>query len=112
MGVSYDLFWSLTPFKLKPFIKAYELRQRDRDREMWLQGAYVYKAIESFVPILVTIPEKNAKPLPYPSEPFWERQIQLDDEENKKKHIENERLRAYQNFKIWANAVEQKYKKE
>lgn len=44
IGVSYNLFWHLTRKKLRPFEKAYELRTKDYDTEMWLMGRYVYEA--------------------------------------------------------------------
>jgi len=45
IGVSDDKFWTLNPRKLKPYIKAQELRVKARDEEMWRQGIYFLNAL-------------------------------------------------------------------
>ena len=46
IGVPYELFWHLTPVKLKAFSEAYRIRQKMRDEEMWIQGRYIMGAFE------------------------------------------------------------------
>jgi len=64
MHVSYEVFWTLNPRKLKPFQKAYEMelesRQNAKNLEAWLYGLYNQNAIASVLC-------KNSK---YPSKPF------------------------------------------
>jgi hypothetical protein len=45
IGVDYDLFWTLSPKSLKPFIKAFHLRQDYERFQAWQIGAYVQQAI-------------------------------------------------------------------
>jgi len=60
IGVDYDLFWTLNPKSLSPFIKAFDL-SRERDSYIaWEIGVYVKKAITSSL---------DAKDK-YPKEPF------------------------------------------
>lgn len=47
IGVDYDLFWSLNPKSLTPFIKAFELKQKYDDSQAWLHGMYIKLAITS-----------------------------------------------------------------
>lgn len=60
MGVDYDLFWTLNPKSLSPFVKAFDLKQKYDDTLAWKQGAYIKVAIASAL-------DKNAK---YPEKPF------------------------------------------
>ena len=46
VGVPYDTFWHLTPKKLKSFYKAYEIKRRLQDEQMWFMGQYVLSAVE------------------------------------------------------------------
>lgn len=61
MGVSYDLFWTLNPKSLSPFIKAFRLQQEHEDTKMWIQGQYILMAIGSAM-------NKDSK---YPKEPLF-----------------------------------------
>lgn len=45
IGISYDLFWSLNPRKIKPFEKAFKLNQKTVDNYMWMMGGYVCEAV-------------------------------------------------------------------
>lgn len=60
IGVDYELFWSLTPTTLEPFIKAFRLKQEYDDMQSWQLGAYIKQAIDSSF-------SKQAK---YPKEPM------------------------------------------
>ena len=64
IGVNYELFWTLSPPKLEPFIEAFKQKQIAKRDEMnlnaWLNGAYVANAISACF-------GKNGQ---YPSEPM------------------------------------------
>lgn len=60
IGVNYELFWTLDPNTLAPFIRAFELKQEYDDRVSWNNGVYVRLAIVSAM-------NKNQK---YPTKPF------------------------------------------
>ncbi len=60
LGVSYNDFWEMTPKELKPFVKAFSLRQELMDVNMWTMGQYMRAAIASTL-------SKQAK---YPSKPI------------------------------------------
>lgn len=60
MGVDYDLFWTLNPKSLIPFVKAFNLKQEYDDAMAWKSGTYVRMAIASCL-------DKNIK---YPKKPL------------------------------------------
>lgn len=60
IGVEYDLFWTLNPKSLNPFVKAFELEQKQKDSENWQLGMYIKLAVGSSL---------NAK-IKYPKEPL------------------------------------------
>lgn len=47
IGVDYDLFWTLNPKSLTPFVKAFELKQKYDDMMAWTNGLYIRMAIAS-----------------------------------------------------------------
>ncbi len=60
IGVDYDLFWTLNPKSLTPFVKAFRLKNKREDYMMWSLGLYIRSAIASNF-------NKSAK---YPQKPF------------------------------------------
>lgn len=71
IGVDYDLFWTLNPKSLTPFIKAFELKKQYDDSISWLNGVYVQMAVASLL-------DKKSH---YPKKPLLQ-------ENNKQKSIE------------------------
>ena len=47
MGVNYDLFWTLNPKSLIPFVKAFDLKRKYDDSVAWTNGVYIQMAIAS-----------------------------------------------------------------
>lgn len=60
MGVDYELFWTLNPKSLSPFIKAFSLKQKYDDATAWRNGLYIRLAVASCF-------NKSAK---YPTKPM------------------------------------------
>ena len=44
VGVPYELFWHLSPKKLKAFHTAYMIKEKNIDSLMWVMGKYVLSA--------------------------------------------------------------------
>lgn len=49
----YELFWHLTPKKIKAFEKAYNLKRKVDDEKAYMQGVYNLKAFEVVLSQLV-----------------------------------------------------------
>ena len=45
LDMSEDLFWTLNPKRLHPYIEADKMKQENRDAEMWRMGMYVQNAV-------------------------------------------------------------------
>ncbi len=45
LGISEELFWTLSPSRLYPHIEADKRKQEKRDLEMWRMGFYVQNAV-------------------------------------------------------------------
>lgn len=85
MGVDYELFWTLNPKTLSPFIKAFELKQKYNDTMAWQQGNYIRIAIGSCF-------DKNTK---YPQRPFTSDKVEekpMSAEDIKSKMMERMKI--------------------
>lgn len=66
MGMTWEQYWYGDVRMTGAFREAHKLRLEQRNQLIWLQGRYVFDAICAVVPVLVTMPKKDAKILPYP----------------------------------------------
>lgn len=86
MGVDYELFWTLNPKSLEPFVKAFELKQQYDDTIAWLGGIYVRYAIAS----------SFNKEIKYPMDTLLEshkKDIETDDSEIRQQIIKERFLK-------------------
>ena len=44
-GMTYEQFWQGDPWMVKAFEQAHLLKQRMRNEQMWIQGAYIANAV-------------------------------------------------------------------
>ena len=88
MGVSYDEFWNGDYTKLKYYVEAYKQRLKDRNTELWLQGVYVYEAVNV---ALYNLNKKKSAPMEhYTKEPHKIfPPTKQEEEEEKKKMVED-----------------------
>lgn len=66
--MSYELFWTLNPRKLKAFEKAYKLRIKDQNQLFFIQGQYTLAALAATVGNMFK--KRGQKAIEYPKEPF------------------------------------------
>ena len=82
MGISEELFWSLNPHRLKPYLEAEKLRQQQRDTEMWRMGIYVFDGVRAAVENVLNGRKSKLK---YMEEPLFlkaeKQSIELSEEE-------------------------------
>lgn len=70
IGMTYDQFWNDDCELVKFYREAYRIKQKMRNQEAWLQGAYFYEALLDASPILRAFAKNGTKPEPYRKEPF------------------------------------------
>lgn len=108
IGMTWDQFWNQDSTMVKYFREAEKIRVNNRNTEMWIQGAYIYKVMEAFAPILPAFPKKNARVGDYLSEP-----LSLSEEEEKSKEERKARRDADKGIKMmndWMQRVNNKRK--
>lgn len=88
IGMTYDEFWYKDPLIAKSFLKAHEIRQKQENQRLWLQGYYNYIALAYISPILNPFAKKGTKPIPYPNQP-----IALTEDEVKERQEQERRDR-------------------
>ena len=83
IGVDYDLFWTLNPKSLSPFIKAFKLKQKQADVQNYNLGLYIRMAIASCM-------DKNSK---YPNKPLMDKHDEpMSAEEIKRRFMAHAQL--------------------
>ena len=70
LGMTYDEYWRMDCTFVKDYRKAYEYRQEYDNSQLWLQGLYVYRAIEAQRPGWVFYGKKTPKPESYLEKPL------------------------------------------
>lgn len=68
IGITEGEFWNLNIRKLRPYLKAEEIKLERKNHELWLQGLYVYKAVS--VVVSNALPKKGAKLQEYFDKPI------------------------------------------
>lgn len=88
IGIDYNLFWTLNPSKIKPFIRAFELKEKRKSSEMdtlaWDIGSYVLQALGAML-------DSNTH---YPHEPNIYSKLMTDEERQEQLERENKEYMA------------------
>ena len=111
-GMSYDEFWKESPYRAKFYREAHELKLKQKDELMWVQGMYIYEALCEVSPVLHAFSKKGTKPLPYSKKPYLSEIDKKVTKAEKEKQIENERLIAQIHFQNWARNTKKMFEKE
>lgn len=96
MGMPVDEYWNGSPIMAKMYRKAWELQQRENNRNMWLQGLYIYEALCDVSPVLHAFAKRGTKPREYLNEPIALTQAEVDErkERGAKRRYEDMRARV------------------
>lgn len=70
LGMSYDEYWRMDCELVRDYRKAYEYKQEYDNSMLWLQGLYVYKAMEAQRPGWAFYGKKAPKPSAYEEKPI------------------------------------------
>jgi len=102
--MSYEQYWDADCQLVKYYRKAYEIKKKLKNEELWLQGAYIYDALCAVAPVLHAFAKKDTKPLPYPTKPY-PLTTEKESEEYKKQQEKLNRQKAKAIFEAWANSL-------
>lgn len=90
IGIRAEEFWNLNIRSLRPFLKAEEIKFQQKNREMHLQGAYIYEAVS--VALGNALRRQGDKVLSYCDKPY---EFMKEEELKKRKQqAETEKLKA------------------
>lgn len=70
IGMTYEQYWEQDCELVKYYREAAEIKQKLKNQDAWLQGAYFYEALVDASPILRSFVKKGTKPVPYRDSPF------------------------------------------
>jgi hypothetical protein len=101
IGMSYDEFWNQDVTIVGAYRKADELNRRRQNEVLWLQGLYIRDALISTVGNMFS--GKGAKKHEYPGEPYPVTAEQVAEQEEQKRKLAEERMKA--EFAAFAAAV-------
>lgn len=111
IGMSYDEFWNQDVSRVKAYRKAYELREKRRNQELWLQGMYVYEALCDASPLFrFSMKKGSIKPEPYVKEPYPITEAEVREREERKAREKEARLKA--EFAAFADRLRKKMSQE
>lgn len=94
IGMPYDLYWNGDCRLTECYRGAEEIKQRQRNQDLWLQGMYIYEALCDVSPILQAFAKKGTKPTPYSSEPYAITAKQVQEKRERQEQLRFEKTKA------------------
>ena len=109
IGMSYDEFWNGDVSAVKAYRVAYELRDKRRNEELWLQGRYIYDALCCASP-LFRFSTKPVTAEPYIKEPYPVAASEVREREEREAREREEQFKAQ--FAMYVESMQSKMSKE
>ena len=109
VGMTTDEYWNGDCTLTRYYRKAWEIKRKESNNDLWLQGLYIYEALLCASPMFRDL-VKKAKPLPYPEEPYALTKKEQEERQKSKDELNMETGLA--KVKAWANRVNNKKSKE
>ena len=111
IGMSYAEFWDQDVDMVKAYRTAYELQEKRRNQELWLQGMYFYEALCDASPLFrFSMKKGTIKPEPYIKEPYPITAAEVREREEREARKKEERLKA--EFAAFAERMRKKMPQE
>ena len=94
IGMPNDLFWNGDCRLTESYRKAEEIKRKQRNQDLWLQGLYFYEALCDVSPILQAFAKKGTKPTPYTSEPYATSKKEVEERRERNEKLRYEKTKA------------------
>lgn len=96
MGMTPKQFWDDDYTLVIAYREAWKLRLEENNRNMWIQGLYIYEALCDVSPLLHAFAKRGTKPHEYLNEPIALTQSEIDarKERDRKRRYEDMRARV------------------
>jgi hypothetical protein len=92
IGMTFDEFWNQDVAMVRAYRKAHDLRRRQQNEALWMQGLYVRDALLATVGNMFA--DKSAKKNEYPTEPYPITAEQVEEKEAAERRRMEERMKA------------------
>ena len=92
IGMTYDEFWNQDVAMVRAYRKAHELKRRQQNETLWIQGIYVRDALLATVGNMFS--DSGSKKNEYPAEPHPITAEQIAEKEAVENQKMEERLKA------------------
>ena len=92
IGMTYDEFWNQDVEMVRAFRKAHELKRRQQNEMLWVQGLYVRDALLATVGNMFA--DNSAKKNEYPAEPYPVTAEQVAEKKEAERRKMEERMKA------------------
>ena len=92
IGMTYDEFWNQDVAMVRAYRKAHDLKRRQENEALWMQGLYVREALLSTVGNMFA--GKGSVPIEYPAEPYPVTVEQVAEKEAAERRKMEERMKA------------------
>lgn len=110
IGMSYDEYWNGDCTLTRVYQQIHEIRKKEQNHYLWLQGMYIYDALLRVAPILQAFAKKGTKPEPYPEEPYPLSVQEIREREERKARRKFLEMRAVMEAKM--RSINRLFKKE
>lgn len=92
IGMTYDEFWNQDVAMVRAYRKSYELKRRQQNEALWMQGLYMRDALLSTVGNMFA--SKSSAPIEYPAEPYPVTEEQVEEKRALEHKKMEERMKA------------------
>ena len=92
IGMTFDEFWNQDVAMVRAYRKSHELKRRQQNEVLWMQGLYIRDALLSTVGNMFA--GKSSTPIEYPAEPYPVTTEQVAEKEAAEHRRMEERMKA------------------
>ena len=107
IGMPYDLYWSGDCALVRSYRKAFQLRQRVKNQDLWLQGAYFYEAICDASPLFNPFAKPGTNAFPYISSPYGLTEEDIKEEKERQEKAKYEKMK--EKTLAWASSMNERF---
>lgn len=99
--MTYEQYWEHDPWLTKYYLEAHQIKNEQKNQEMWVQGRYFYDAVS--VVMHNAFRKKSDKEANYPKEPYPLTKHEADSRQARDERMARETAKV--KFEVWADTL-------